>query len=351
VINTISLIVAIAIGVSAAAAGLGYWALVLMTIVSPPVNTIGCWLTTKWVPGRPQRGVGIRSMMRFGNTVTLNVLVYYFASNFDKILLGRFWGAEALGVYGRAYQLISIPTDNLNSAAGEVAFPALSRLQDDPARLKSYFLKGYSLILAATLPVTMVCAIFADDVIIVLLGPQWVAVAPIFRLLSPTILVFAIVNPLGWFLTSAGLIRRSLAMAVVLAPFMISAYVIGLRYGPTGVASAYSTIMLLWVVPAITWAVRGTMISSFDVFLAVSRPLASSIVAGGVAFGVRLAIGQLLPPLPRLVLESTVLMVVFAAMLLFVMGQKSLLLDLLRAWKIAPTVVHRGPTATGGARL
>ena len=130
-------------------------------------------------------------------------------TNFEKVLLGRFWGADAIGIYGRAYQLINIPTDNLNSAAGEVAFSALSRLQDDPSRLKSYFLKGYSLVLALTLPITIACALFADDMIFVLLGPKWKDAAAIFRLLAPTILVFAIANPLSWLLSSIGLVGRS----------------------------------------------------------------------------------------------------------------------------------------------
>ena len=103
-----------------------------MTVTLPLITTVGFWLTTGWVPGMPHRRAGIRSMMRFGGTVTLNGLVVYVASNFEKVLLGRFWGVDALGIYGRAYQLINIPTDNLNSAAGEVAFSALSRLQDDP---------------------------------------------------------------------------------------------------------------------------------------------------------------------------------------------------------------------------
>ena len=101
--------------------------------------------------------------MRFGSTITLNGLIVYIASNFEKVLLGRFWGADALGIYGRAYQLINIPTANLNSAAGEVAFSALSRLQDDPSRLRNYFLKGYSVVLAMTMPVTLACALFAGE--------------------------------------------------------------------------------------------------------------------------------------------------------------------------------------------
>src|SRR6201997_1421450 len=226
-------------------AGYGYWALVAMTLIAPTINTLGSWLTTAWIPGRPRRRVGIRSMMHFGGTVTLNGLVVYIASNFEKILLGRFWGADALGIYGRAYQLINIPTGNLNSAAGEVAFSALSRLQDDPDRLKSYFLKGYSVVLAMTMPMTLACALFADDMIVVFLGPKWKAAAAIFRFLAPTIFVFAIANPLSWVVMSLGMVRRALKMGLVIAPLMILAFVLGLPYGPKGVALAYSTMMLL----------------------------------------------------------------------------------------------------------
>src|SRR5262249_46728801 len=156
-------------------------------------------------------------MLRFGGTVTLNGLIVYIAYNVEKVLLGRFWGPDALGIYGRAYQLINIPTDGLNSAVGGVAFSALSRLQDDPVRLKNYFLKGYSLVNSMTLPATMFCALFADDIILVVLGAKWTEAVNIFRLLAPTILVFGIINPLGWLLLSIGLQWRSLTIALVIA--------------------------------------------------------------------------------------------------------------------------------------
>jgi O-antigen/teichoic acid export membrane protein len=330
VINTVGLIVGTIIAIGGAKAGYGYWALVAMTVSLPLTGTIGCWLTTAWVPGLPHMRVGICSMMRFGGTLTLNGLILYVANNFEKVLLGRFWGVDAIGIYGRAYQLINLPTDNLNSAAGEMAFSALSRLQDDRSRLRSYFLKGYSLLLAMTLPATIACALFADDMIVVLLGPKWMAAAPIFRLLAPTSVVFAIANPLGWLVCSLGLVGRSLKMGLVIAPLMISSYFLGLPYGPRGVAFAYSAVLMLWLFPVIAWSVHGTAISFRDVLSAVSRPLASSVVAGVLAFGVRLGYGQFLSPVPRLVLESVVLLVAFVGMLLFATGQKSIYLDLLR---------------------
>lgn len=330
VIGTVSLVVGSAVAIVGALAGYGYWALVAMTVITPLVYTAGVWLATMWVPGMPHKQVGIRSMMRFGSTVTLNSLVVYVASNFEKVLIGRYWGVDAIGIYGRAYQLINIPTDNLNSSVGEVAFSALSRVQDDPVRLKSYFLKGYSLVLSLTLPITFACAFFANDIVLVLLGPKWKEAAPLFRLLAPTILVFAIANPLSWLLTSIGLVGRNLRIALFIAPTMIVGYVLGLHYGPKGVAFAYSAVLMLWLFPLIAWCVYGTVVSVRDILVTVSRPMVASIVAAASAYGVQYYWGQSLHPLPRLVLEMSVLLIMYGGIMFYAMGQRAFYMDLIR---------------------
>ena len=197
-----------------------------------------------------------------------------------------FGGADALGIYGRAYQLINISTDSLNSATGQVALSALSRIKDDPDRLKNYFLKGYSLVVALTLPITITCLLFADDLILIVLGSKWSEVTPIFRLLAPTTLVYALINPFSWLLFALGLVGRSLKIALVLAPLVIAGYVAGLPYGPQGVALAYSTVLALWVIPHLAWCVHGTNISLKDIMVVLSRPVLSVIVAGMLAWGV-----------------------------------------------------------------
>lgn len=329
IINTVSLVIGSAIGIAGALAGFGYWSLVAMTISLPLALTIGQWIATGWIPGAPRRGVDILPMARFGGLMTLNGLVCYVAFNADKMFLGRVWGVAAVGVYGRAYSLINIPTDNLNVAIGEVAFSALSRLQHDPQRFKNYFLKGYSLVLAMTLPITITCALFAEDVVRVVLGPRWTEAAPIFRLLAPTILAFAIVNPLGWLIYALGLAGRGVRMALVLAPVLVGGYAVGLLQGPKGVAFAYSLVMTLWVVPAIAWAVRGTVLSTGEVLRTAAKPLASGLAAAVVAFGAsQLLTG--LAPLARLTGETTVLLLVYGGLLLFVAGEKAKYLALVR---------------------
>jgi O-antigen/teichoic acid export membrane protein len=330
-ISVLSLMVGTAIAIGGAAIGYGYWALVAMSVTTPLLASIGFWLVTRWVPGMPRRRTGIRSLMRFGGTLSLNGIVAYVAFNADKVMIGRFLGVDAIGIYGRANQLISIPSDNLNSAVGEVAFSALSRLQNDPVRLRSYFLKGFSLVLTLTLPVTFACALFANDLVAVVLGPKWAASAEIVRLLAPTIAVLAIINPLGWLIYSLGLVKRSLTIALVFAPILIAGCALGLTHGSAGVAFAYSMVMTLWAIPHIAWCVHGTPISFRDMMRTVSRPLAAAIVAGALAFAVRMMCGDLLSPLPRLTLESGVLSVMFFAVLMSAREWKTLYLDLLKA--------------------
>jgi O-antigen/teichoic acid export membrane protein len=345
VIEIISLVVSTSVGICMAVLSYGYWALVVMTLLAPAVYSICVWCAIPWIPGRPRRGVDIRSMVNFGGTITLNSVIIYIAYNLDKVLLGRFWGAGAVGIYGRAYQLITIPTDNLNSAVGAVTFAALSRLQDNLDRLRSYFFKGYSLVLASTLPITILCAVFASDLVVVLLGPKWKDAIPIFRLLAPAILVFAIINPLAWLLFSLGLVGRSLKVVLFLAPLLIIGYLAGLPYGAKGVAFCYSVVMTLWVIPHIAYCVHGTVISLRDVWFAVSRPLCSGIVAGALPFTLQVLYGQSFSPIVRLLLGGILFLIAYLGMLLYVMGQKPFYLDVLR------NAVSRSPVSEKAAAL
>ncbi len=280
VIEILSQLVAILVGIIMAILGYGYWALVAMTIAPSVTNAVGVWLVVAWIPGLPRRNAGVGSMVRFGGAVSLNSLAMYVAYNSDKVLLGRMWGAEALGFYGRAYQLMNIPSDSLLSVVGGITFSALSRLQNDASRFRNYFLKGYSLLLAIAVPVVIASGLFAGDVVMVMLGPKWTDAAVILRNLSPAFLVLVLINPLASMLLAKGLAKRILKISLVVVPLTISAYLIGLPYGASGVALAFSVAMIIWVLPHVAWCVRNTSISLGDILAVARQPLISAAVAG-----------------------------------------------------------------------
>jgi O-antigen/teichoic acid export membrane protein len=328
-IDILSATIGSVVAIGMAALGCGYWSLICQNISLALVGTVATWIAIPWIPGRPRWTSEIRSMLRFGGTVSLNSFVVYIAYNTEKILLGRFWGAAPLGLYTRVYQLANLPVQSLTGAVGGVAFPALSRLQGDAPRLRRSYLKAHSLVVCLTVPVVLSCALFSNEIVQILLGPKWTGAAVILRLLSPTVLVFALVNPLNWFLRATGQVGRSLRIALLIAPVVIFGVAVGLRHGPSGVALGYSAAMVLLAVPLVFWARYGTGISGRDYWDCIKRPLVAGVVGGAAGWLVKVALGTAMAPIPLLAFELTVSFVVYAGLLLFAMGQKSFYADLL----------------------
>jgi O-antigen/teichoic acid export membrane protein len=316
------------VAIGMAALGFGYWSLICQNISIPIAAMTGSWIAMPWLPGRARWTPALRSMVRFGGTVTLNSIVTYVAYNTEKVLLGRFWGAASLGLYSRAYQLVSLPVQQLMGAVGAVAFPILSRMQTDAERLRRSYLKSHSVVVAITVPVVISCALFANEIVRILLGEKWIRVALILRLLSPTILVWALINPISWLLRSTGRVVRSLKIALLICPVVILGVVIGLSRGPAGVALGYSLAMVLLAVPAVAWAIHGTGITNRDYWDCIKRPLLAGAIAGVTAWLIQFFFKNALTSVPLLAIESIFFCAAYGGFLLFVMGQKDFYVDL-----------------------
>jgi PST family polysaccharide transporter len=328
-IDLLSLAMSSGLGVGMALLRWHYWALVAMAMAGSAVSAVGLLLSVRWVPGRPRRNCGVLPMLHFGCTAACNNIVVYLASNSPNILLGRFWGADALGLYGRAYGLATLPILQLNTAVHGVAFSALSRMQDDPDRFARAFLKGYRLIVSLTIPIVIIYPLFAEEIVRIVLGARWIEVAPIFTLLSPTALVFALANPLSLLVISIGRVTRALWIAATTAPLVLLGVILGLGYGPKGVAFGYSFVLTLLIIPIIAWSKRDTTITWFDLWAATRLPVFSGLLAGAVGLTVRIGFGGMLGQLPYLLIGLVVVLGVYAWTLLILMGQKTLYLELL----------------------
>ncbi|HEY7417039.1 MAG TPA: lipopolysaccharide biosynthesis protein [Ktedonobacteraceae bacterium] len=328
-IDVLSLAVSSAVGVVMALLGCRYWSLVGMAIANSLVAAVALWVVLPWVPGPPRRRSGIRSMLHFGGLATCNSFVVFLAWNAEKILLGRFCGADALGLYGRAFQLVTLPVQQLNTAVTGVAFPALSRIQHDAKRLARSFLKGYSVLISLTVPVTISCALFPDEIVRIVLGAKWMEAAPIFRLLSPVALVFAVANPLSWLVMSTGRAGRALNISMATTPLVIVGIVLGLSHGPIGVASGYSLAMMLLIIPIAAWSKLGTDITWTDLWRASKPPFLSGLLASAAGLLVNVALGDRLTPIPHLLVGLTVVLGIYGWALLLGMGQKHIYMDVL----------------------
>ncbi|TIW71769.1 MAG: hypothetical protein E5V58_17930 [Mesorhizobium sp.] len=169
--------------------------------------------------------------------------------------------------------------------------------------------------------------------ITVVLGSQWAEAATIFRLLTPTILVFGIINPTFWLLIATGKQKRSLYMAFAIAPLVIVSYCIGISFGPEGVAMSYSIALVLWLYPHLIWSLHRTPISVGDLLRAIVRPWMSGMVASAGALALQHYLGSEVSALARLLSGGVVLTGIYGFVLLFIFGQLNLFQDVLQSFR------------------
>jgi len=185
------------------------------------------------------------------------------------------------------------------------------------------------LLISATIPITISCALFAEEIVRIVLGSKWMAAAPIFRLLAPVAVVFAVANPLSWLVMSVGRIGRALSISTATTPLVIVGIVLGLSHGPKGVALGYSLAMTLLVIPIAAWSKLGTGITWADLWRAFKPPFLSGLLAGAAGLLVKLTLGGRLSPIPYLLVGLAAVLSIYGWGLLIGMGQKHIYMDVL----------------------
>lgn len=261
-------------------AGMGYWALVWMQITMAAANAAGVWIASGWIPGWPKRCSGVRPMLAFGGYLTVSSVLSYFSRNLDNILIGRYWGAQSLGIYSKAYSLLLLPIGQVVAPMTSVAVPALSQLQQTPNRYRRYYIQAVKMIAYLTFPLVIVLAILAPEIVTLLLGEQWIDAIPIFRVLAVTAMFQPITSTVGWIYVSHGNTRRMAVWNLIASPTIILSFIIGLPWGALGVAVSYTVGNLLRLIPAFVFAFKGTPLSVRDLLSAIYRPFSISIFCG-----------------------------------------------------------------------
>jgi O-antigen/teichoic acid export membrane protein len=279
-------LVGTAAAVAAALRGWGYWALVVRALATPCALMLAVWAATPWRPAAPWRARDARNLVRFGGYLAAFRVVNHLGRNLDNVLVGRFLGGAALGLYSKAYGLLMLPLRMVNDPVSDVALPALSRLHSDPARMRSYYYKALGVVVTLSMPVVAWVAAVADSFVLTLLGDQWLAAVDVFRILTIPAFIGTFNVATGWVFVSSGHVRRQLASGVANTAFGALAIAVGLRWGIEGVAWALVASALLRRPPTLAYCYRGTPFTLRGLGRVLWRPAAASALAGLATFGV-----------------------------------------------------------------
>jgi O-antigen/teichoic acid export membrane protein len=153
--------------------GFGVWALV-GALVTQHLLRMAMLLTGQRHPKAPMlemRTVG--ELLYFGGGFTLARILGYLASQADKLVVGRWLGAEALGLYSLSSQFMTAPAVVFGQVLDRVLFPTMALVQKEPARLARAYRSGAAACALFALPASVIIAIVAPELVLVMLGPGW----------------------------------------------------------------------------------------------------------------------------------------------------------------------------------
>lgn len=281
-----SLVTGIVASVAAAIAGAGYWALVVQMVVQSLVAVCLAWASLPWRPGLPRRRSDIGGMLSFGGGISTFNILNYFGRNSDVVIIGYFLGASPLGLYTRAYGLLTAPLMQIHGPVSMVMRPTLAGLWPEPKRYRKYFLTVLAGLCYLCMPLVLVLAVLAEDVVRVMLGDRWSESAVVFRWLAVVGFLQIVGYTNGWLYATSGRAWQWVRWAIISRPLIIASFFIGIPWGIQGVAASYAAVELVLSPLGIWLAGRGTPVSLRDVLAAVAKPAVVSAVMAGTAFGV-----------------------------------------------------------------
>src|SRR5438477_1464649 len=324
--DVIALVCGIASGITFACLGFGYWSLVAVPVAANVASCLLLWSICHWRPGPLQRRVGARGLLAFGGNLTVFNLINYFSRNFDNILVGRVLGAAPLGIYSKAYGLLMLPLAQINFPMAAVLLSGLSRLQKEPAQYARLFINAVRAISLLGTPIVVFCFFFAHDIVRVLLGRKWLAVAPVFQWLGPAALFGAISFVPGWLCQSLGRPQRQLHYALVSAPICVLGFLVGIKWGIAGVAASYSitfSCLFSWYV---WYASKDSPVRFSEICIVFVSALLPALIAGVIAWWAHslLIIQEAFPILP-LTLAGLVVLVVYLAIAMLIPSNAALI--------------------------
>ena len=138
--------------------------------------------------------VKAKKVIARGKWVTAYGIFNYLFENVDDIVVGRLMGTAPLGVYQMAYKISSLPITEVADVFGKVTFPIYVKLSYDYQRIRKAYLKTMGVVSFLVIPFGLVFLLFPKEIVLLILGANWLEAVPVLRVLALFGAVRAIVN-------------------------------------------------------------------------------------------------------------------------------------------------------------
>jgi len=165
-------------GIGAAVAGAGLWALVAQQLSYQLVNCVVLAFQVDWKPRMVFRAERARELFGFGWRLLASGLLEQGYQSLADLVVGKRFSPARLGLVSQGKKYPQAVGSMLDGAIQPVMLSAVSRVQDDRARVKRLVRRALKTSTFLIAPAMTLFACCAPSLVPALLGPQWAEAVP-----------------------------------------------------------------------------------------------------------------------------------------------------------------------------
>jgi polysaccharide transporter, PST family len=321
VIDVVSMAVAVAVGITLAWNGFGYWSLIFSQLGSSVSSSVLLWFLVAWRPSKPSKIAEVLPMLRFGGYLTATKVVGYLNMTVDNVLIGTFIGEAGLGIYDRAWKLAVMPLNQIMTPMNMVAVPSLARLDSEAARYGRAFVQMMQALLFVATPVFLFGTLASGPLVLLVLGSKWEEMVPVFSWVCLGALISPLNTCTSWLFVSQGRSKEQMKFMVFVSAINIVAYIIGLRWGLVGVAGCSAISVYILQTPILVWSATRQGPVNARAFLKALFPFFVMLCVAGAILEEFIRIHPLVNLLDLIIAPAMVYTVCFAVLCLLPSGR------------------------------
>ena len=281
IIDIAPVIVNVCVTAAAALSGAGYWALVIGQAAHATVAACLAWLLSDFRPSWPRREPAVWDMLKFGADITGYNVVSFLATNLNNIFVGALFGSLQVGLFDRGYKLVVMTSYQVLVPVSRIAESVLAKIPNDDARYARAFSQVLRALMVVILPGLLCLATMPEIAVSLLYGDAWKGAGPAVRWFAVGTLLAPIGSAASWLMVSQGRTKVMLKAGLAKSLLSVLSLVVGLPWGPLGVAVSFA----VFAIPAqgimVLSATRKGPVTLGD-FTAAVVPIALAICATSV---------------------------------------------------------------------
>ncbi len=242
-------------GISAvimAVLGFGYWSLVFKQVSFSFFSSVGYWYSLKWRPKLHFNFGEIKHHLNFSINVFIFNILNFVSRRSDVLVIGKFLGAEQLGFYMMAYDIIVRPLSQIMGIFSKTVFPIFAEHQKDLKKFQNIYIHVTYIMLIIIAPILIFSAIIAPVLLPNLLGTKWINAVNIFQIIAIGSVFTVLGSPVGNIFLAKGRPDLQWKFSLFFAtPLALTGIGLGYYLGNSafGVAVGYNIALAIILIP------------------------------------------------------------------------------------------------------